>query len=176
MRYYLLVFEPKGGANLGVLNKTIQKMEAWWSYLDRVWIVGTSESADELWGRLSGLFGKNDNVLIIELPAGPDRQGWLPTEAWEWFNKSMPRRRGEAKPKKADPPPQRPEPKPISSLGTPRVADDSPTVDALPKAPPPAQPEPPAQMGNLTCDFCGTEAPAYVWVDNECPRCGIKRS
>ena len=198
MSHFLIAYEPKT-ANFGrydALSKALQKCEAWWNFVDHVWIVATSESADILWQRVAGAFGKNDNVIVLELSSGPDRQGWLPEDAWNWFSRNMPR--GKTKP--AAP----------TKLGIPynafqggstlvmpdgikvrvvRGADgvyfvnsesDKP-ISAAPvsagKKPQeqPELPKAPASIGALKCDFCGNETPANEWINNDCPRCGITR-
>jgi len=204
MRYFLIVYEPKGGGNSAALTKTLQKMDAWWNFMDRVWIVNSDETASALWNRLTGLFGKNDNVLVIELPNGPDRQGWLPEKAWDWFNKSMPRGKQVkpvVTPMKLGIPysayqddgavlivPEGIKVQVTRGVESVHFADSAESEPASPQAEPlfqsakstlsipPVEPTPsPTGQEMLNCDFCGCEAPAYMWANGDCPRCGIGR-
>ena len=194
MRHYLVCYEPHGnGLNSAALTKAIQKTGQYWTYMDRIWIVGTDETANQLWDRLTPVFGKNDNVLVIELAAAPDRQGWLPEKAWDWFNKSMPTNN------------KKPVDKAPTKLGVPYNAyQDGGSVLVIPEgihvqvirgaesvhftekvpaqsvtpvtptAPVPSAAPVYSPQTTWTCDFCGHEAPAG-WPGGDCPRCGIHR-
>lgn len=164
MNFYLIVYEPRAagaatGGDYTALSKALQKKPTWWSYLDRVWIIGTEENASVLWESLKGVFGKNDNVLIVEVAPDADRQGWLPEKAWKWFNTNLQKKEE----RQAGP-----------SAGIfrhERVEIQGPKVA---EATPEEQPPPP-ESGTLTCGFCGHEAPAEDWKGGDCPRCGIAR-
>jgi len=59
----------------------------WWHYLDDVWIVETTDSADELAKKLYPLILRNDHLLVVRLVK--EYQGWLPKEAWDWLNERI---------------------------------------------------------------------------------------
>jgi len=78
----------KPGKNYVGLTEQLQFFPGWWHYLGSTWLISTSESATELYNRLAPHLDKNDSILIIE--AGKHIQGWLPKDAWEWIQKSIP--------------------------------------------------------------------------------------
>ena len=76
------------GRDYSGLYEAIKATGKWWHYLDSTWIVVTTETAGEIWRRLSTHVDKNDYLLIIEITN--NAQGWLPKEAWEWIHANVP--------------------------------------------------------------------------------------
>lgn len=56
----------------------------WWHYLESTWIVATDISVNECVKRLRQTMDDNDNLLVVNI-TGQERQGWLPSKAWDWI-------------------------------------------------------------------------------------------
>jgi hypothetical protein len=56
----------------------------WWHYLETIWIVSSSHSANEFANLLYPHIEAADRLLVAKL-AG-EYQGWLPEDAWTWLN------------------------------------------------------------------------------------------
>ena len=56
----------------------------WWHYLESVWLVRTDLTPNECYERIKPSIEEDDNVFIVEI-TGQNRQGWLPSKAWEWI-------------------------------------------------------------------------------------------
>lgn len=78
----------KQGKNYIGLTEQLQFSPGWWHYLASTWLISTSESATQLYNRLTPHLDKDDSILIVE--AGNHIQGWLPKDAWEWLQKLIP--------------------------------------------------------------------------------------
>lgn len=57
---------------------------AWWHYLESVWIVSTNLTPQECYSRVKPNMDDNDHLLIVDI-TNQQRQGWLPTKAWDWL-------------------------------------------------------------------------------------------
>ncbi|HGY4398009.1 hypothetical protein AB2J17_05785 [Citrobacter freundii] len=53
-------------------------------YAESSWLIDTSETAEQVWSRLSSSVDENDTVLIIRVTT--PYQGWLSKECWDWLN------------------------------------------------------------------------------------------
>jgi len=67
----------------------LQNSPHWWHFFDYTWLIGTNETADELYGRVSRHLTAADRELIVELRRGVEYQGWLTKEAWDWINERL---------------------------------------------------------------------------------------
>ena len=56
----------------------------WWHYLDSVWIIRTDLSPAQCFDRVHPNMDNNDYLFIVDITQR-SRQGWLPTDAWEWI-------------------------------------------------------------------------------------------
>lgn len=56
----------------------------WWHYLDSVWLIQTNLTPQDCYDRLRDNIDNNDRLLIIDI-TNQNRQGWLPSKAWEWI-------------------------------------------------------------------------------------------
>lgn len=56
----------------------------WWHYLDSVWIIRTDLSPAQCFERVHPNMDNNDYLFIVDITQR-SRQGWLPTDAWEWI-------------------------------------------------------------------------------------------
>lgn len=74
----------KGKAYIGLFEQ-LKNSPAWCHYLDSTWLIHTSESAEQLYQRLSAHLDEDDAILITEFSGR--YFGFLPEKAWEWINK-----------------------------------------------------------------------------------------
>lgn len=56
----------------------------WWHYMESVWIVKTTISPQECFNRIREIITDGDRCFIVDITKQP-RQGWLPTNAWNWI-------------------------------------------------------------------------------------------
>ena len=68
---------------LNAFYDELQASRNWWHYLDRTWLLSTTESANELNERLRRHLVDDDMLLIMKVEA--DYAGWLPQDAWDWL-------------------------------------------------------------------------------------------
>lgn len=84
---YLVTYEfkkPDEGDYTG-LYQQLKSFPGWWHYLKHTWLIRTDDSADGIYTKLKPHLDENVNLFIIEV--GKDRQGWLPSKAWDWIKK-----------------------------------------------------------------------------------------
>ncbi|MGK8225484.1 hypothetical protein ACRS2S_30425 [Achromobacter xylosoxidans] len=92
-RVYLITYDFKGSSEkYSHLFDEIKKFSGWWHYIANSWLIITEDSAKEIFGKLKPHVDNDINLLVIEV--GKDRQGWLPEKAWEWLKKHLPREGG----------------------------------------------------------------------------------
>lgn len=60
---------------------------AWWHYLEHVWIVNTTKTADEYARLLYPHITNNDRLFVAKLTG--EHQGWLVEDAWKWLNNQI---------------------------------------------------------------------------------------
>lgn len=77
------------GANYAAFNAEIQKSPTWWHYLPNTYILLRFENIMEMQTLFTTLIYPDDRMLI--LPAKGPAVGWLPKEAFDWFNQNVPR-------------------------------------------------------------------------------------
>jgi hypothetical protein len=58
---------------------------AWWHHLESTWLLDTKLTPEQVWERISKRVDQNDAVLIVELPKGIAREGWLSKSARDWI-------------------------------------------------------------------------------------------
>lgn len=57
----------------------------WMHYLGNTWVVESHLNATQYAQKLYPFFETTDFLLVVRITR--ERQGWLPKEAWDWFNK-----------------------------------------------------------------------------------------
>lgn len=57
----------------------------WWHYLESVWLVETTMTANDFARKLYPHITTTDRLLVIRVQR--EYQGWLTKEAWDWINK-----------------------------------------------------------------------------------------
>lgn len=82
----LVTYDLKSpGKNYEPLYDEIKHLgQAWWHYMESVWLIQTNVGLDECNNRLRQLLDNNDLLLIVNITGQP-RQGWLPAKAWDWI-------------------------------------------------------------------------------------------
>lgn len=78
----------KAGKDYAGLHAELKKTNGWYHLLDSTWLLYTSETANQIWGRLQSHIDKDDNILIAQITS--NNAGWLPKTAWEWLNARLP--------------------------------------------------------------------------------------
>ncbi len=87
-RVYCLSYDLRApGKDYAGLIEELKKSPNWWHYLESTWLIYTSESAQQLFSRISGHLDTNDRMLIIKV--SPDYSGWLTEEAWQWIKQYL---------------------------------------------------------------------------------------
>ena len=85
---YLVAYDFPGSADKYTeLFDELKKSPGWWHYIDGTWLLRTDDSANEIYKRLKPYLDDDINLLIIEV--GTDRQAWLPKKAWGWLRKHL---------------------------------------------------------------------------------------
>lgn len=87
MKTYLHVgFHWVGEEKIEELEPVFDLALSWIRYAPNCWIVWTSSSPGKWYRRLKPYVGDGDHLFICELNIN-NRQGWLPTWAWDWIRK-----------------------------------------------------------------------------------------
>lgn len=87
---YIVTYDLKQPADqYKPLFDELQRSYTWWHYLTSTWVVVRYETLDELGPKLNSLIFQGDGLLIQ--PAKGPSHGWLPKEAWDWLQRSLPR-------------------------------------------------------------------------------------
>jgi hypothetical protein len=90
MNVYCVSYDlHKPGQNYEGLFDQLKNSPGWWHYLESTWLIATSETAQDLAKRLFGVIDANDSLLVIN--ARNESAGWLPSKAWDWINRNVPR-------------------------------------------------------------------------------------
>ncbi len=74
----------KPGKDYTALYNLLKTAPSWWHYLESTWLVSTNDSANAWADRIRTVIDQNDRFLVVEI-THQSRQGWLPTDAWEWI-------------------------------------------------------------------------------------------
>ena len=88
-RAYCVTYDLKTpGRNYTALFEALKQSPKWWHYLQSTWLIQTTETPDQVWGRLVQQIDRTDFLLIIEVRRST--QGWLPKDAWDWITQNVP--------------------------------------------------------------------------------------
>jgi hypothetical protein len=85
---YLVTYTLRPGRQAPAIEQEICNSQSWWHHLDYTWLVITNENVNELYNRLARHFIQTDSLLIVQILPNATSQGWLPQEAWSWFNQA----------------------------------------------------------------------------------------
>ena len=82
-KYYLIVHQSNdSNYDYTTLNKEIKKADAWWHYMDQVWIIETELDRDYWFNTFDKFIARSDIFLITEF--GPFNAK-LQLEDWDWL-------------------------------------------------------------------------------------------
>ena len=86
MSLLLITYEHKteGKDYTSFFEEIKKNSNGWWHYLDKTWVSNTTLSADAFARKLFPYITQKDRLMIFKLQE--DYQGWLPEEAWKWFD------------------------------------------------------------------------------------------
>ena len=85
---YLITYDlKKPGQDYESIYNIIKSANKWWHYLESTWLIKTNDSVDSWNDKLKVAIDKNDRLLIVNITK-QKRQGWLPTEAWDWIREN----------------------------------------------------------------------------------------
>lgn len=85
---YLVTYELKvPGRNYAGLFNALKESDKWWHYLQSSWLISTTETAEQIWVRLSSHVDKIDLLLIVRISG--DYYGQLPKDAWTWIREQL---------------------------------------------------------------------------------------
>lgn len=75
----------KGDKDYAPLYEAIKALgDAWWHYMESVWIVHTDRTASQCRVGLRTAIDDDDTLFVCDI-TGKERDGWLPSKAWEWL-------------------------------------------------------------------------------------------
>lgn len=69
------------------LIDAIKSAKYWWNYIPNVWIISTNEDVDYWINKLKENNPNDTSFLIVDITES-ERQGWLPSKAWDWLNEN----------------------------------------------------------------------------------------
>ena len=70
--------------DLSKLEKELKSTGTWWHHISNIWIIESSESANEVYDRIARYLTKADTILVTQITN--EQQGWLSKSAWKWLN------------------------------------------------------------------------------------------
>lgn len=89
-KVYLVTYDYEGpSSKYSRLLDELKKSKKWWHYIDSTWLIVSNERAKGIFRRLKPHIDDDINLLVIEV--GSDRQGWLSEKAWAWISRNLPR-------------------------------------------------------------------------------------
>ncbi len=85
---YLITYNIQKEKDYLPFYNAIKNTGVWWHYIDSSWIIRTTDSAQTIYNKISPYIDQGkDYLLIIKINADVgNKQGLLPTKAWEWLN------------------------------------------------------------------------------------------
>jgi len=88
MLYAVMCQLKKRWKNYSSLYQKIESYGTWMHYIDKVWIIETTDDANKISNDLLPFIDQqSDYILIIKL--AQDYQGWFPEGAWNWMNERV---------------------------------------------------------------------------------------
>lgn len=84
---YLITYDIKPNDNYNLLEKELKKYKKWWHYLDRIWIIISDETPQEIWDKIKNKINKHNSFLIIEVK--DNSEGWMERSAWDWIKNNI---------------------------------------------------------------------------------------
>lgn len=87
MSVYAVVFDYESKNDIVKLENELKRSKGWWHYMTHMYMVHTTETANQLWSRIEYPVPKNHSLIILEVKG--TYQGWLPDEAWKWVKDKL---------------------------------------------------------------------------------------
>jgi len=88
MKVYAISYDLKSpDRDYTPLYDAIKNNYQWWHYLESTWLVATSETAQQIYGRLVKTITQADRLIIIKVTK--EYYGWLPADAWKWIESNL---------------------------------------------------------------------------------------
>lgn len=87
MKVYMVTYDYKDKSKYNGLYDELKKFGKWWHYIDSSWLIVSDLDSNTIYARLKPYLDNDINLLIIEV--GADRQGWLPEKAWAWIKTNV---------------------------------------------------------------------------------------
>lgn len=88
-KYYHVSFNFEGRkAPTDAITQVLNKALDWVNYAPNCWIIYSRRDEAEHWyTRLKKIVHNDDSIFVCELNI-ENKQGWLPTNVWDWLNKN----------------------------------------------------------------------------------------
>jgi len=86
-RYYMIYVKRKPASSADDVEKQMDHALDWYRIKPDLWIVWSTSNSEKWYERLTPIVKTGGHVLICELDQN-NRQGWMPKEFWDWFQKS----------------------------------------------------------------------------------------
>ena len=88
MAVYVVSYDlNKTGQKYKDLFEELEKSPGWCREVDSTWLISTTETAEQLWQRISPSFDANDRCMIVN--ATRPFAGWLSEPTWEWIRANL---------------------------------------------------------------------------------------
>ena len=89
-RFYVITYDLSGSKkdHTSFFEK-LKELGGWMHYIRDTWVISTYtySSAEQIFRQLEPLIDKQEDYLLVVKIDQNDKQGWLPKEGWDWFQK-----------------------------------------------------------------------------------------
>lgn len=87
MNKYLITYDLNNKAikDYSSLFSALKSIGPWWHYLESTWVIKTNLNSEQIWPILASHITTADKLFIVKIDSN-DKWGWLPQNAWNWFN------------------------------------------------------------------------------------------
>lgn len=87
-RAFMVTYDFKGSSEKYTdLYAELKTFSGWWHYISSSWLIVSELDAKGVFNKLKPHLDNDINLLVIEV--GKDRQGWLPEKAWAWLKTNL---------------------------------------------------------------------------------------
>ena len=86
---YLITYELKSNSSYENFYNAIKLYTGWWHYLDKTWLIKTSETPKQIYDKLKPTLNGSDYLFIVKVDLTSGNYfGFLSKGAWEWIAKN----------------------------------------------------------------------------------------
>lgn len=86
---YLISYELKTNNSYSDFYEAIKSYGLWWHYLDKVWLVKTTDTPKQIYEKLQPHLDESDHIFVAEVNVQSGKYfGLLNKKAWEWIKKN----------------------------------------------------------------------------------------